>query len=541
MATWKWSLIANIRGSQGVQGPPGDASSWKANTPYLAGQTVISPNGDVVAAKVGFTSGATYDIANWNIVNRPLTVPNGTDWNTVVDMRQYRVDSFTNAATMTNLPPVPANPGFAGIIDVMPVAPGRVAQVAIEYATANPGRMWSRIQNVNGSFTAWETTAAQSSVIASGQDLNTLSPGKHRTETSIIATSTLNNPGVVNPFDIDVRRISVANGVTVQVLTEWSATGPIISRRISLSNTFQQWSTDAPVTPSRTVYDAWGDSLTEGGGVGGSWLASEAWPARAGTVLTGTTVNNRGRSGDTTDEVLIRMGVHQLYFTVNGGSIPASGAVSVVTKFKSFIPRDRSYAGSLAGVPGTLAFTFSTKTWTFTRTNSGTALAVAGSTQFISGQNLVKTTPFTFWAARNDWDFVVTGLEGVTADHIIANHRKVLDYLPAGEKRVLFFGPTLNLNEKTGTVGYNRIWDLITMMKLLFPGNFYSVMEYLIGPALTDAGITPTAADTAAIANKEAPPSVFLPGDTTHFRKEIADAIGRFFAAPLITAKGFVN
>jgi len=536
---WAWVYVANLRGPQGIQGPPGDASSWKASTPYLAGQTVISPNGDVVSAKVGFTSGATYDVANWNIVNKPLTVPNGTDWNTVVDMRQYRVDSFTNALTMTNLPPVTG--GFAGPIDVLPVAPGRVAQIAIEYATTNPGRMWSRMQNVNGTFTTWETTASQSSVIASGQDLNTLPPGRHRTETSTIATSTLNNPGVVNPFEIEVKRVSVSNGVTMQVLTEWSATGPIVSRRTSLSNNFQAWATDVPVTPSRTSFDAWGDSLTEGGGVGQTWLTSEAWPARAGTVLTGTTVNNRGRSGDTTDEVLIRMGVHQLYFTVTGGSIPASGAVAVVTKFKSYIPRDRVYAGSLAGIPGTLAFTFSTNAWTFTRTTSGTALAVSGSTLFVSGQNLVKTTPFAFWAARNDWDFVVTGLEGDMAKHILANHRKVLDFLPAGEKRVLFFGPTLRSTETVGTAGYTRVWDTINQMKTMFPGNFYSVMEYLIGPALADAGLTPTAADTAAIANKEAPPSIFIPTDTTHFRKEIADAIGRFFAAPLIAAKGFVN
>lgn len=536
---WAWVFVANLRGPQGVQGPPGDASSWKANTPYLAGQTVISPNGDVVSAKVGFTSGASYDAANWNIVNKPLTVPNGTDWNTVVDMRQYRIDSFTNANTMTNLPPVTG--GFAGPIDVLPVAPGRVAQIAIEYATPNAGRMWSRMQNVNGTFTAWETTASQSSLIASGQDLNTLPPGRHRTETSTIATSTLNNPGVVNPFEIEVKRVSVSNGVTMQVLTEWSATGPIVSRRTSLSNNFQAWATDAPVTPSRTVFDAWGDSLTEGGGLGQTWLVSEAWPARAATVLTGTTVNNRGRSGDTTDEVLIRMGVHQLYFTVTGGSIPASGAVAVVTKFKSYIPRDRVYAGSLAGIPGTLAFTFATNTWTFTRTTSGTALAVAGSTLFVTGQNLVKTTPFVYWAARNDWDFAVTGLEGVMADHIIANHRKVLDYLPAGEKRVLFFGPTLRSTETTGSAGYIRVWDTINKMKAAFPGNFYCVMDYLIDHALDDAGITKTAGDLTAIANREAPPSIFISGDTTHFRKEIADVIGRLFAAPLIAAKGFVN
>jgi hypothetical protein len=40
---------------------------WKATTAYLAGDKVLSPGGDVVSAKVDFTSGASYDASNWNI------------------------------------------------------------------------------------------------------------------------------------------------------------------------------------------------------------------------------------------------------------------------------------------------------------------------------------------------------------------------------------------------------------------------------------------------------------------------------------------
>jgi len=39
---------------------------WKASTAYLAGDKVISPYGDIVFAKVDFTSGATFNAANWN-------------------------------------------------------------------------------------------------------------------------------------------------------------------------------------------------------------------------------------------------------------------------------------------------------------------------------------------------------------------------------------------------------------------------------------------------------------------------------------------
>jgi lysophospholipase L1-like esterase len=87
----------NVKGAQGVQGPPGQPGSnvlptddaieaaitgvgtktkaalsatyvpkWKATAAYLAGDAVLSPAGDTVTAKVNFTSGASYDAANWN-------------------------------------------------------------------------------------------------------------------------------------------------------------------------------------------------------------------------------------------------------------------------------------------------------------------------------------------------------------------------------------------------------------------------------------------------------------------------------------------
>ncbi|MDQ0679091.1 lysophospholipase L1-like esterase [Arthrobacter pascens] len=40
--------------------------AWKATTAYTLGQRVIAPNGDIVSAKVAFTSGASYSAANWD-------------------------------------------------------------------------------------------------------------------------------------------------------------------------------------------------------------------------------------------------------------------------------------------------------------------------------------------------------------------------------------------------------------------------------------------------------------------------------------------
>lgn len=39
---------------------------WKANTAYLAGDAVLTPTGDTATAKANFTSGASFNAANWN-------------------------------------------------------------------------------------------------------------------------------------------------------------------------------------------------------------------------------------------------------------------------------------------------------------------------------------------------------------------------------------------------------------------------------------------------------------------------------------------
>lgn len=51
------------------------APRWKANTAYLTGDKALNPAGEVVTARVTFTSGATYSPANWwNVTNGELRV-----------------------------------------------------------------------------------------------------------------------------------------------------------------------------------------------------------------------------------------------------------------------------------------------------------------------------------------------------------------------------------------------------------------------------------------------------------------------------------
>jgi hypothetical protein len=73
---------------------------WKATTAYLAGDKVLSPGGDVVSAKVNFTSGASYNAANWDLsaTYAPVASPTFTGTVTGVSKGMVGLGSVDNTA-----------------------------------------------------------------------------------------------------------------------------------------------------------------------------------------------------------------------------------------------------------------------------------------------------------------------------------------------------------------------------------------------------------------------------------------------------------
>lgn len=53
-------------GATGPIGPTGPTLLWKPATAYAAGDKVVNPSGEIVSAIANFTSGASYNSANWN-------------------------------------------------------------------------------------------------------------------------------------------------------------------------------------------------------------------------------------------------------------------------------------------------------------------------------------------------------------------------------------------------------------------------------------------------------------------------------------------
>jgi hypothetical protein len=101
------------------------ASKWAPYTAYALGQQVISPNNDVVAAKVAHTSSAAYaiDTTKWILSTTygrksNITVGPGGDYASLaavfVDYPTGNVDIYINAATLA----IPATIAVSGVVNV---------------------------------------------------------------------------------------------------------------------------------------------------------------------------------------------------------------------------------------------------------------------------------------------------------------------------------------------------------------------------------------------------------------------------------------
>ncbi|QDM57502.1 minor tail protein [Arthrobacter phage JEGGS] len=144
---------------------------WKANTAYVAGQRAIAPNGDIVSAKVNFTSGSTYSATNWN-------------------QSQIITDLFGNS-----IPIFKAGPYTAGQRVVAPT--GEIVSAKVDFtATATYAASNWNESSFTSSLKALIASAgyAQRELIE-GEDINNIRiPGVYTCPSNTIALTLLNWP-----------------------------------------------------------------------------------------------------------------------------------------------------------------------------------------------------------------------------------------------------------------------------------------------------------------------------------------------------------
>jgi hypothetical protein len=236
-----------------------------------------------------------------------------------------------------------------------------------------------------------------------------------------------------------------------------------------------------------------GDSLTFNASVG----PTEMYPARLAT-LTGRTVHNLGVGGEHARTIGGRIGGWPYMVSVAGGSIPASGGVTVTLLSldgQSVAPLLQGASGLnpcfLAGVQGTLSL--ASGVYTFTRAAAGSAVTVKHPIALVTDARSNR---------MNDVLILDIGQNGGYADNaqLIAIHDAIFDCQTRAVCRGLVLGRT------SGTLASNAA--LHDAMQRRYGSRFVNTLAYLSSyAALERAGITPTTDDDSAIAAGSLPKS----------------------------------
>lgn len=281
----------------------------------------------------------------------------------------------------------------------------------------------------------------------------------------------------------------------------------------------------------RNKVTAIGDSLTEGFFGGLSGQTADAWPAKLQTLVGGSvTVTNLAASGLTVDEEAVRIGVIPVPLTVEGGQIPASGPVPVTTTAVigwRALGINRSFSGSLAGIPGTLARKDSDTVFTFTRTTAGTAVPVPAGTVWASALAGRNAETLVIMLGHNNVAYDIRGTDATVAAHVRKGIKRIVDWHSRDLKQVLFLSVTPKSYWLTGDDRHSTCLQINAELFEDYGPRYYNLHSYLVNRAIYDLGLTPTAEDLTAIAGNTLPPSIMDPGDTTHWSKATAALVGQ--------------
>ena len=276
-----------------------------------------------------------------------------------------------------------------------------------------------------------------------------------------------------------------------------------------------------------------GDSLVEGSTDGTAW--PEADRITAHMDLPGRTIVNRGAGGHTVDDLRLKLGLMSLQV----GDIVIPGTVSPVAFTTPHTPGfsvGRSTFGALGPVAGTLKCV-APGSFTFTRATAGADVTLSGSQFFRDEGPDLRRDTVIIWAGRNDVTLSTTGPEGDVVTHVLASIQAIVDALRVQDKHYLVVSLVNRPgDEKKGTTGWERVTAINDALRVDHRGRFVDVRSWMIHDALTALSLTPTSADTAAIAADAPPPQLMDTG--SHYTKNCAPLIGQMLGQAL-TQRGW--
>lgn len=454
----------------------------------------------------------------------------GLDLNTLYVPSQHFGDwEITSFGGATPLPPEMSNRG------VLNIKGGTQFSCVQTITTRDQNMSWTRTgTNTNATppeWTSWKSSSGANGS-ANGRDLNTMYK--------------LIDFGVWG-FDYTSSTLNMPPGIVGRgVMEVFGNTQFTVIQRVTCREqnvTWQRTGTNLGATPPR-----WADwsvvgapnesSRVELGMIGDSLVASHNLVPSLSAALPGIYCYSRGWNGETTDGLVIRMGARDIFWNVVGGSIPASGSVALTTAQKiEPSAADTYYTGLLAGVPGRINVTGTG--YSFLRDADGSAVTVSGLVKF--NPTWTQTTRqhmIGILAGRNDVSLNAEGVEGSVPRHVVANTRRLIEWMFPVNKLFFLLGTINKTSEPSGSTGHANVVEINRTLGELYPGQYVGIREYLINQVIFDLGITPTSADLANMANDCPPPSVMV--DDTHYTDEAAEQIVNNVIVPWLKGVGYV-
>lgn len=240
----------------------------------------------------------------------------------------------------------------------------------------------------------------------------------------------------------------------------------------------------------------------------------------------GATYFGGGKGGERGEHTAARMGAIPALVTVAGGKIPASGSVNITTSNMPLSGNLRAYAGTLAGVPGILAYRAAPApaSFIFTRSTSGAAVDVPAETPFIPDAVSYRDAVTLLWMGKNNFS-----LDNAEKD-IVTLTDACFNWLAPLEKRCLVLGHFVDGDTPAGALERAQISAVNAAHQKRYGRLFVDVGAYLSSAQVwKDTGITPTQADLSAQAAGTKPDS--LSADAGHMNTAAYTAVKNLIAA----------
>lgn len=328
----------------------------------------------------------------------------------------------------------------------------------------------------------------------------------------------------------NVRQVYIENKSTGVITKISTGAGNNFSPRLTADNLGIIWTTDRDNPPIRNMLwslissiserpvfsnsdiTCWGDSLTQGTGGG----TNGDWPYQLRALQPTRTIYNQGIASQRSTDIAARQGGVAINITFPANTIQASGGATVTCDSNPLqYATSQKIAGTVSGIYGELTISGSTYTWT--RKDAGSTVALSGATQFIVNNGLKNGGITVLWVGRNN----VTSAPATVLSDIAA----MVANLTALNKRYIVMSILNASTEGTGTSELTTILATNATLSSTYGNKYLDIRQTLVDSY--NAGIP---ADVTAYGLNKVPPS--LQSDTIHL-----NAAGYLLVAQTVSAK----